>query len=186
MTDEQLQQLRYPIGRYQAPVNNYRLPLTAWIHELKAFPEQLESLVNGLSKEQLDTQYRPGGWSIRQVVHHLSDSHTNCYIRFKWTLTEQTPTIKAYHEDRWAELFDSRRAPIGLSLIYLKALHAKWTYLLEGLTQEQLSRSFIHPETQKQVRLDAAIGLYAWHCRHHYAHIEHLLQRKGWMPGAAQ
>lgn len=180
MTDTQLQQLRYPLGSYQAPAIISRIQLTAWLKELKEFPARLEGLVSNLSKEQLDTQYRPGGWSVRQLIHHLADSHTNAYVRFKWALTEQTPTIKPYYEDRWAELFDSRRAPINLSITYLHALHAKWTYLLDGLTQEQLSREYFHPEAQKNFRLDTIIGLYDWHCRHHYAHIEGLLQRKGW------
>jgi hypothetical protein len=181
MTEQELQQLRYPIGPYQAQTTPITRPqLAGWIQELKDFPARLEALVKDLSKDQLDSFYRPGGWSIRQLVHHLADSHTNCYIRYKWALTEQQPLIKAYHEDRWAELFDSRRAPIGLSLTYLHALHAKWMYLLEGLSQEQLSRSFLHPEKGTAVRLDEAASLYAWHCRHHYAHIEGLLKRKGW------
>lgn len=180
MTDAELQKLRYPIGVYQAPATINRTQLTVWLKELKDFPSRLELLVKDLSKEQLDTQYRPGGWSVRQVIHHLADSHSNAYVRFKWALTEQTPTIKAYHEDRWAELFDSRRAPIELSLSYLHALHAKWTYLLGGLTQEQLSLEYIHPESQRKFRLDTVISQYDWHCRHHYAHIQGLLQRKGW------
>jgi hypothetical protein len=181
MTNDQIEQLRYPIGQFQAPSSISRTQLTGWIKEIKEFPAKLEALVKNLSKEQLDSQYRPGGWSVRQVIHHLADSHTNAYIRCKWTLTENTPTIKAYHEDRWADLFDSRRAPIGLSLTYLHALHAKWTYLLEGLTQEQLSREYFHPDSQKTFRLDTVMGLYDWHCRHHYAHIQGLIQRKAWI-----
>lgn len=180
MTEDQLQLLRYPIGTFQSPAFISRTQLTAWIKDIKEFPTRLETLVRDLSKEQLDTQYRPGGWSVRQVVHHLADSHTNAYMRYKLALTENTPTIKPYFEDRWAELFDSRRAPIGLSITYLHALHAKWTYLLEGLTQEQLSRTYFHPESQTTFRLDTVIGVYAWHCHHHYAHIEGLMQRKGW------
>lgn len=180
MTEEQLQQLRYPIGPFQAPALITRAHLTAWIKEIKEFPARLDALVKDLSKEQLDTQYRQGGWSVRQVIHHLADSHTNAYIRYKLALTENTPTIKPYYEDRWAELFDSRRAPIGLSLTYLHALHAKWAYLLEGLTQEQLSRGYFHPESQQTFRLDTVMGLYDWHCRHHYAHIAGLMQRRGW------
>lgn len=180
MTEDQYQLLRYPAGTYQAPSPITRSHLGVWLKELKEFPAKLEALVKNLTKEQLDAQYRPGGWSVRQVIHHLADSHTNAYVRFKWSLTESTPTIKAYHEDRWAELFDSRRAPIGLSVTYLHALHAKWCYLLEGLTQEQLSREYFHPDSQKTFRLDTIIGQYAWHSRHHYAHIEGLMQRKGW------
>lgn len=172
--------LRYPIGKPKIPKEVTPKILAEWIHTLESFPEKLTQLVTRLSEEQLNTPYRDGGWTIRQVIHHCADSHHNSYTRFKWTLTEDKPTIKAYYEDRWAELFDSKSAPIALSLNSLKALHSKWVYFLRGLTPEQLQQSFIHPEGNEEVGLLENIGIYAWHCDHHYAHIAQLLLRKGW------
>lgn len=154
-------------------------PIESWINTIAKFPEDLRSCVEGLSDEQLDTSYRPGGWTIRQLVHHVGDSHVNSYVRFKWTLTEEQPVIKAYYEDRWAELSDSK-GDIIPSLGLVKALHSKWVILLNQLGGRELRRSFIHPETQKEVPLWLNIGLYDWHCRHHLAHISGLLERKGW------
>ena len=172
--------LRYPIGIASIPSEITLDELNKWIVTIENLPLKLEKLVANLTDEQLDTTYRPNGWTIRQVIHHLSDSHHNSYTRFKWTLTEDKPIIKAYYEERWAELFDSRSAPINLSLNYLKALHAKWVYLLKGLTDEQLNRSFIHPEGNEELSLKKIIGIYAWHSEHHYEHINQLMIRKGW------
>ncbi|MCL4152104.1 UNVERIFIED_CONTAM: hypothetical protein GTU68_012346 [Idotea baltica] len=144
------------------------------------FQEQLELLVSDLNDTQLDTLYRSGGWTVRQVIHHLSDSHQNSYIRFKWALTEVKPVIKTYYEDRWAELRDSKSAPILLSLASIKALHQKWVYFLKGLTANELQHTFVHPETNKEISLAENIGIYAWHSVHHYAHIDALKKRKGW------
>jgi len=124
----------------------------------------------------LDTPYRPGGWTIRQVVHHVADSHHNSYTRFKWALTEDTPVIKAYLEDKWAALDDAKWAPIQPSLDHLKILHFKLTYLLRKLSKEQLNRAFIHPETNEATSLLENIGKYAWHGSHHYAHIENAIK----------
>lgn len=173
--------LRYPIGKARLPETVTQEHVEQWILALEEFPAQLEQLVAPLNDWQLDTPYREGGWTIRQVLHHLVDSHTNSYIRFKWALTEQEPVIKAYFEDRWAELADSREGPANLALDSLKALHAKWTYFLRTLDENQLQRCFIHPEGNKRVSLAENIGIYAWHGLHHYAHIERLLQRKGWI-----
>ncbi|WP_337994749.1 YfiT family bacillithiol transferase [Polaribacter ponticola] len=147
---------------------------------LDTFPQNLEFLTRKLSDYQLDTPYRDGGWSIRQVVHHCYDSHHNSYLRFKWALTEDNPVIKAYYEERWAELHDSKSAPIFLSIDALKALHSKWVYLLKNLTSLELEKSFIHPSSNEIVGLKDNIGIYAWHCNHHFAHIEQLMIRKGW------
>ena len=133
-----------------------------------------------MSDAQLNTPYRPEGWTVRQLVHHISDSHHNSYIRFKWALTEDTPTIKAYNEKAWAELFDTRTAPIQLSLDHLSAVHAKLVYLLKGLSEPQLQRSFIHPDGNQETTLKENIARYAWHSNHHFAHIENLLKREGW------
>jgi len=175
-----MEELKYPIGKVNIPVNISSNDIQRWITIIEDHPEKLSQLVNNLSEEQLDTPYRPGGWTIRQVIHHLGDSHTNSYIRFKWTLTEDKPLIKAYHEDRWAELKDTKFAPIKLGLDYLRALHSKWVYLLKELTSEDLKRCYVHPETKKEVSLAKNIGIYAWHCEHHYEHINQLLLLKEW------
>jgi hypothetical protein len=175
-----MEDLRYPIGKPNIPKEISNRNIKDWIEVIELFPSKLKNLVSVLSDDQLNTQYRDGGWTIRQVVHHCADSHHNSYIRFKWTLTEKEPIIKAYFEERWAELEDSKNGPISLSLNSLTALHAKWTYLLKLLTLEELDKSFIHPEGNEKVTLKQNIGIYAWHCNHHYAHIENLIKRKKW------
>lgn len=175
-----MEKLKYPIGKPEIPNNISSENIAKWIETIEDFSKRLNKLVSDLSEEQLDTPYREEGWTIRQVIHHCADSHHNSYTRFKWALTEDKPVIKAYFEDRWAELFDSKTAPIQLSLDTLKALHAKWTYFLKRLTQDDLNKSFIHPDGNEEVSLKENIGIYAWHCNHHYAHIEQLLIRKGW------
>ncbi len=174
-----IEQLKYPIGHAEIPEDISESDVKKWIDILDSFPLKIRFITQNLSEEQLDTPYRTGGWTIRQVVHHVVDSHSHSYIRFKWALTEEKPLIKAYHEELWAELHDYN-APVELSLKALESLHAKLVYLLRGLSQKDLKRAFIHPETQQEVALDKNIGIYAWHCEHHYAHIENLLLRKGW------
>ena len=175
-----MEALKYPIGIATIPDNITPNHLIEWVAVLEHFPTRLENLVQHLTEEQQDTQYRKDGWTIRQVIHHCADSHHNSYTRFKWALTENKPLIKVYYEDRWATLFDSKSGPIHLSINALKALHAKWTYLLNGLTDTELSQVFIHPEGNEEISLKENIGIYAWHCNHHYAHIENLLIRNGW------
>ncbi len=172
--------IRYPIGQFESPETITEEIKQEWIQTLEDFPSRLENLVKTLSEEQLDTPYREGGWTVRQVVHHCSDSHHHSYNRFKWALTENNPLIKAYNEADWAELFDTRTAPIEMSLNHLKAIHFKLVYLLRGLSDEDLEKSFVHPESGDTVVLRKNIGIYAWHSNHHYAHIENLLIRKGW------
>ena len=172
--------LHYPIGQFSPPKIITNSIVEKWIEVLENFPTRLERLVVKLNKKQLDTPYREGGWTIRQVIHHCADSHHNSYIRFKWALTEDTPVIKAYNEKLWAELFDTKTAPIDLSIQHLKAVHAKLVYLLKGISDDDLNKTFIHPESKETVVLKENIGIYAWHCNHHYAHIEQLLIRKGW------
>ncbi|MGE5943294.1 MAG: YfiT family bacillithiol transferase [Flavobacteriales bacterium] len=181
MTPEALQNLKYPIGKFNFPENVTKAYIDDCISILEHFPERLEILVKNLTDKQLDTPYRLEGWTIRQTVHHISDSHHHSYSRFKWALTEDKPMIKAYHEDRWAELVDSKSAPIEMSLHHLKAIHFKLVYLLKRLSDEDLNKSFIHPETKSEVSLKRNIGLYAWHSNHHYAHIENLLKRNNWL-----
>ncbi len=146
MTSLELEHLKYPIGQFVCPDQITQEHINSWIEVLDQFPKRLEALVENLNDEQLDTPYRPEGWTIRQVVHHVSDSHHHSYTRFKWALTEGKPVIKAYYEDRWAELFDSKSAPIVMSLNHLKAIHAKLVYLLKGIETSKLEQVFIHPD----------------------------------------
>ena len=171
--------LRYPVGHYRPQSQITAHDRAQWLAELEALPAQLRQAVDGLSKEQLNTPYRPGGWTVRQVVHHLPDSHMNSYMRFRFALTEDAPPIKPYDEATWAELTDAKSAPIDLSLGLLENLHARWAILLRSLSDAQFARTFRHPQ-MGDVRLDAALGLYAWHGRHHLGHITSLRQRKGW------
>lgn len=175
-----IEQLKYPIGKAEIPEHITQKNIDDWISILERFPQELEFLVRELSDNQLDTSYRPEGWTIRQVIHHCYDSHHNSYTRFKWALTEDSPVIKAYFEEKWAELHDSKSAPISLSIDALKALHAKWVYLLKGLKISELETVFIHPDGNKKVSLKENIGIYAWHCQHHFAHIEQLMIRENW------
>lgn len=177
---DQLQHLRFPIGHFNCPDNITELHIQKWIAVLEQFPSRLEQLVGSLNDEQLDTTYRPNGWTIRQVVHHLADSHHNSYTRFKWALTEDKPVIKYYFEHLWAELDDAKFGPIELSINHLKSVHLKLVYLLKGLSESDLNKSFIHPEYNEEIVLKMNIGIYAWHCNHHYAHIENLIKSKSW------
>ena len=180
MTDDTLESLRYPIGRFVPPAAPGADEVNAWIDDIRTLPARLRALVEPFTDAQLDTPYRPDGWTARQVVHHVADSHVNSFVRFKWALTEDAPVIKAYFEERWALLPDTLHAPVSLSLDLLDALHARWCVLLEGLGPEQLERTFLHPDSGP-VRLDANIGIYAWHGRHHLAHVEELARREGWI-----
>ncbi|MBC2839911.1 YfiT family bacillithiol transferase [Robiginitalea sp. SC105] len=180
MTEQELESLRYPIGHFTTHDAISDRQLSDWIAELEALPTKLRDLVSRLTEAQLETPYRTGGWTVRQVVHHLADSHHNSYIRFKWGLTEDAPTIKAYDEKAWAALFDSRTAPIGPSLDHLQAVHAKLVYLLRGLDRKDLQRTFVHPDTGIPTTLEENVGRYAWHGNHHFAHIESLIRRNSW------
>ena len=171
--------LAYPIGPYEKPVSITAEQLAGYIATLAAFPAQVRAAVASLSEAQLDTPYRPGGWTVRQVVHHCADSHMNSLIRFKLALTEPSPTIKPYFEARWAALPDSSM-PLEPSLHLLEGLHARWVVLLHSLSAEQLARTFVHPEHGEAYRLDETIAHYAWHSRHHLAHITSLRTRMGW------
>lgn len=163
--------LRFPIGKFSAQESYTADELKACIDRIETLPSRVEALIKNFSPSKLDTAYRDGGWTARQVLHHLPDSHMNAYIRFKWSLTESTPTIKAYDEKAWAETPETRLDP-AISLNFLKALHVKWVTLLRLLKPEDLRREFFHPETKKHVRLDRSIALYAWHGDHHLGHLE--------------
>lgn len=172
--------LKYPIGKYMRPVSVTERDIAHWISEIEMLPPLLCASVEGLTDAQLNTPYRPDGWTVRQVVHHLPDSHMNSYIRFKLALTENSPVIKPYLEERWAELPDGKSAPVNVSLELLDALHQRWALTLRNITQEQWKRIFIHPESKKEFPLDIALSIYAWHGRHHLAHITELKKRMGW------
>lgn len=161
---------RYPIGKFETKDQYTPEEIRQCIDRIASLPSRLEAALNGLSAEQLDTPYREGGWTLRQVTHHVADSHMNAYIRVKWTLTENNPLIKAYEEKSWAETPETHESP-SFSIDLLKALHAKWVLLLKGLTHEMLQRTFTHPDTRKQVPLDRLIAMYAWHGEHHLGHI---------------
>jgi uncharacterized damage-inducible protein DinB len=200
MTDD-----RYPIGKFAPPSKIDAAQREIWIAEIAALPGTFRAALDGLNDDQLDTPYREGGWSLRQVAHHVPDSHLNAYIRFKWTLTEDFPTIKAYDEAAWAKLPDVENTPIETSLQMLAALHSRWAVLLENMSDEDFKRGFIHPEflagaapvsnadTMELMRsstsadlppyvmqLNKVVGLYAWHGKHHTAHITALRDRLGW------
>ena len=171
--------LRYPVGPPPKVSTVSRADLDGWIEEVETAPQRLEKAIRGLGEEQLDTPYRPDGWTVRQVVHHLADSHMNSYCRFRMALTEDSPAILAYQEAAWAELSDAKVGPVAPSLEILRGVHGRWTALLRSLNEEQWKRTFRHPERGKSP-LDEAAALYAWHSRHHIAHIERLAERLGW------
>jgi uncharacterized damage-inducible protein DinB len=172
--------LRYPVGTYSPQTNISSEELKRLIETFERFPSDLRKTVENLGEEQLDTPYRNGGWTVRQVVHHVVDSHMNGYVRMKLALTENNPTIKPYHEARWAELDDYRTTPLSLSLDLLELLHRRWVIVMRALTPEQLNKKFFHPDNGEEMTLFNQIGLYAWHSEHHMAHITSLLKRKGW------
>ena len=176
-----LEQLKYPIGKFEIPEKISAKNIENWITTIEQFPNKLRKLVIDLNEEQLNTTYRENGWTIKQVIHHCYDSHHNSYTRFKWTLTEKNPLIKTYFEEKWAELEDGKKMPILLSLNALTALHAKWVYFLRTLSNDDLNKYFIHPENNEKVTLKENIGIYAWHCNHHFEHIKQLMIRKNWI-----
>lgn len=171
--------LRYPVGRFRAPSLFTPEDRDRSISVIERLPASVRAAIAGLSDEQLDTPYREGGWTVRQVVHHLADSHMNSFIRFKLALTENSPTIKPYDEAAWAALADSLRLPVDSSLMLLEGLHRRWTVLLRSLSEQEYQRTFRHPE-MGLVTLDVNLALYEWHCRHHTAHVTALRERKGW------
>ena len=173
------QDLRYPIGRYEPPKQVTTVTRTEFLRDLEELPANLKHAVFGLGDRQLDTAYRPGGWTVRQLVHHLPDSHLNSYQRFRLALTEEAPAIKTYEEAKWAELSDAKTAAIEMSLSLLTGLHARWIALLRSLDESQWKRTLRHPELG-EITLDWMLGLYAWHSRHHVAHITSLRKREGW------
>ena len=173
--------LRYPIGRFTRPVEVTRTDRAEYIEAIGRAPTALRDAVRGLSDDQLDTPYRPDGWTVRQVIHHVPDSHVNAYVRFKLALTEVEPTIKPYDEAAWAALPDGRGPLVAESLAFLDALHARWMYMLRAMETSDFARRLIHPDHPgAPMTLDVMLALYAWHGRHHVAHVTALRERMGW------
>ena len=175
-----MEELRFPIGRFEPNPPYTPAQVADAIDRIERAPALLADAVRGLDDAQLDTRYRPEGWTVRQVVHHVPDSHLNSYVRFRWALTEDEPEIKAYFEDRWGELPDSRTAPVDVSLDLMAALHRRWVIMLRALEPEQLERIYHHPEWPEPLRIDTTVALYAWHGEHHAAHVTRLRERQGW------
>ncbi|MFY0760384.1 YfiT family bacillithiol transferase [Metabacillus dongyingensis] len=175
-----MQDLKYPIGLFYAPEKIETIHLKDWLDELAAAPSRLKTAVLDLSDSQLDTPYREGGWSVRQVVHHLADSHMNAYIRIKLALTEENPVIRPYEEKAWAELSDSKHGEIEVSLVLLEHLHKRLVMLASSLSEADLNRTFYHPANKTSATLAETLGVYAWHGNHHIAHIVSLRKRMGW------
>jgi hypothetical protein len=176
--------LQYPIGKFTWDRRGEGLLASEgerqqWLADIEETPARLRAAVAGLTEAQLDTPYRPEGWTVRQVVHHLADSHLNSYVRFRLALTEDEPTIKPYDQELWAKLSDARTAPAELSLTLLDTLHQRWVMLLRSLKPEDFSRALKHPELGR-VTLEKYLAMYAWHGKHHAAHITGLRQRSGW------
>ena len=174
MNDETL---RYPTGKFEAQDAYTQQELLACIQRIESLPSALSAVVKDFTPRDFGTPYREGGWTARQVLHHMADSHMNAFIRFKWTLTEDTPVIKAYNEKSWAETPEVKLDP-SLSLNLLNALHPKWVALLNSLTTQDLQKEYIHPETQKRFRLDRVVAMYAWHGDHHLGHIKIVAQKR--------
>jgi len=163
--------LRYPIGKF-SPKDHYSTDeVTQSISQIEKFPQDVEKLARSLTVKQLDTPYREGGWTARQVIHHVADSHLNAYVRTKWILTEETPLIKAYNEKAWAETPEVKLDP-GISIDLLKALHTKWVSLLKRINPADYSKALVHPDTKKEMRLDRLIAMYSWHGEHHLGHLK--------------
>ncbi|MFN8354892.1 MAG: putative metal-dependent hydrolase [Spirosomataceae bacterium] len=176
-----MQSLSYPIGTF-----NYTGPYTTEVRaqliaEIESLPQRLREAVASLEPYQLDTPYRPEGWTVRQLLHHVPDSHANGYIRTKLTLTEDTPTIKPYLEDAWAHLPDTELVPVETSLTMLEVIHERWVAIWKSMKPEQFERRYFHPESKDYVSLDTQLGLYAWHSNHHLAHVTELNKRMGWL-----
>lgn len=178
MTNLSLEMLRYPIGKWEKPGSFDNIRVAEEIAVIGNFPEILKLETIDLSDDELNTPYRPGGWTIRQVVHHCADSHMNAFVRFKLALTEEKPTIKTYDESKWSELPDGKSLPVNISLQLLEALHMRWLVLMTSLAKEHWEMSFIHPDHNGELKLFELVSLYAWHCEHHLAHIKLVTEKE--------
>lgn len=177
MNDDSLEKLKYPIGKFVAKENYSYHEVEQLINDIATFPSLLYKTTENLSDSQLDTPYRPDGWTIRQLIHHCSDSHANAYIRLKLALTEEEPVVKPYLEEKWAELPDSK-LPIEASLKMIESIHYKWVVLMQHMQPHHWERTYFHPQSQMSFTLHYLLDLYAWHCRHHFMHIQNGLLQK--------
>jgi cell wall-associated NlpC family hydrolase len=179
MNTEMETDLRYPIGKYQ-PQEFSEEKKEEWLGDIKFLPNAIEHAINNLDEQQLQTPYREGGWTVHQLVHHVADSHMNAYIRFKLGFTEENPTIRPYDEKLWAQTSDVQNLPVNISITLLYSLHQRWYEFLRNFSEADWKKTVVHPEHQKQLSLWHFLGLYAWHSRHHTAHIMALRERMGW------
>ncbi|QHZ48226.1 YfiT family bacillithiol transferase [Bacillus sp. NSP9.1] len=175
-----MERRKYPIGTFTAPLQPNKSGRAEFINRLRQAPSLLKEAVAGLSETQLDTPYRDGGWTVRQVVHHIADSHLNGYLRYKLALTEKAPLIRTFDEQQWAELSDARTLHPNLSIALLDALHHRWAALFESMTDADFENAYLHPDSNEKISLDHALALYVWHSKHHIAHITSLRDRMGW------
>jgi hypothetical protein len=180
LDDAQLEPLRYPVGRFTYPPSVSPSDAAGFIAQIAELPANMRNAVKGLDEQQLSTPYRPEGWTVRQVVHHVPDSHMMAFIRFKLALTENTPTILPYNQTKWANLPDVANTPVEVSLALLDSVHARWVQLLRAMSATDFACQYIHPEYGKTFRLDSVLAMYAWHSRHHVAQITGLRARMGW------
>ncbi len=178
--EDNLEQLRYPIGRYKTPDGHTPELMKQWTDVLTALPSWMDVCIENLDEAQLHTPYRPGGWTVQQVVHHLADSHMNSYIRLKLALTEDNPTIKPYLEQEWAKMEDTQALPVNLSVTLLHALHRRWVAIIKSMKPADLERTYFHPEQGRTIPVWELVAMYAWHSRHHMEHVRQLRQRMGW------
>ena len=174
-----MEDLRYPIGKYIVQPFSEK-QLREWLNDIKFLPQHLENAILNLDEVQLATPYREGGWTVKQLVHHVADSHVNAYIRFKLGLTEDNPAIKPYDEAAWAEMTDTKNLPINISLTLLHAVHSRWYEILKYISAEDFNRTVFHPEHKKEMSLWFLLGMYAWHSKHHVAHVTALREKMRW------
>ena len=179
-TKEELEPFRFPVGRFTVPESISKEDRDIWIENIRNLPQKMRNAVQTMTEEQLDTPYRPEGWTVRQLVRHVADSHLNSYVRYKWTLTEDKPTIKTYDQNAWSSLPDALEGPIDLSLDLLETTHKSWVWVLEHMKEDEWKKEFVHPEWNKQFNLEVNLALYSWHCDHHLAHITSLIKRMNW------
>jgi len=178
--EQTIEQLQYPIGKYEAPTAMTPELVKEWIAVLDALPSWMDACIENLDEEQLKVPYREGGWSTQQVIHHLADSHMNAYVRLKLALTEDTPIIKPYAEAAWAELIDTQKVPVNVSVTMLHAMHRRMVVLLQNISENDWHRSYFHPEHKRKFPIWEVVALYAWHSRHHTEHIRRLRERMNW------